>query len=125
MDAERQVAYWAEGAGEDLGVAEALVSQGKIRHGLFFAHLALEKMLKAHVCRATQDVPPRTHNLPMLAERASLQFGETQRNLLAEMERFQLAGRYPDASIAVPGEREAQELMARSREVFEWLRRKL
>jgi len=41
------------------------------------------------------------------------------------MERFQLAGRYPDASIAVPGEREAQELMARSREVFEWLRRKL
>jgi hypothetical protein len=31
------------------------VARGRTRHGLFFAHLALEKTLKAHVCRATNE----------------------------------------------------------------------
>jgi hypothetical protein len=39
-----------------------LVERRRIRHGLFFAQLAIEKALKAHVCR---------HNLPFSGPRAS------------------------------------------------------
>jgi HEPN domain-containing protein len=68
IDIEKQVNYWQKGAIEEWDLAQDLVKRNKTRHGLFFAHLALEKLLKAHVCRQTQDLPPRTHNLTRLAE---------------------------------------------------------
>lgn len=46
------------------------LNAAKIRHGLFLAHLALEKTLKAHVCRTTGELAPKTHNLVRLAEMA-------------------------------------------------------
>lgn len=72
LDSGKQVDYWRQGADEDWEVAVKLVTDGKSRHGLFFAHLALEKMLKALVCRHTRDVPPRIHNLTRPSELAGL-----------------------------------------------------
>ena len=43
---EKHIAYWRNGSDEDWQVALELVGSGRTRHGLFFAHLALEKMLK-------------------------------------------------------------------------------
>ena len=63
----------------------------KIRHGLFIAHLALEKMLKAHVCL---ELAPRIHNLVRLAEMAGLKLSETQIDLLADASEFNIEGRY-------------------------------
>lgn len=59
IDLEKQVAYWRDGAVEDWQVAVELVNLGRTRHGLFFAHLALKKLLKAHLCRATADLAPQ------------------------------------------------------------------
>ncbi len=42
----KHIPYWRDGAMKDLLVARDLIDSGKIRHGLFFAHLALEKILK-------------------------------------------------------------------------------
>jgi len=42
----------------------------RIQFGLFFVHLALEKVVKAHVWRAKQKMPPHIHNLIRLAELA-------------------------------------------------------
>jgi HEPN domain-containing protein len=67
IDIQKQVAYWREGAVEDWAVAQELVAADRPRHGLFFAHLALEKVLKAHICRDTGDLAPRVHNLVRLA----------------------------------------------------------
>ncbi len=70
MDVEKQIEHWRQGSAEDWEVAIKLVEDGKSRHDLFFAHLALEKILKALVCRQTRDVPPRIHNLSRLSELA-------------------------------------------------------
>lgn len=70
VDIGKQIEHWRAGAGEDWEVARDLVERGKIRHGLFFAHLALEKTLKAHVCRTTNELAPPIHNLVRLAEGA-------------------------------------------------------
>ena len=72
IDIDKQISFWRNSAEEDLAVARDLVHRNRIRHGLFFAHLALEKALKAHVCCVTQDIAPRLHNLVRLAELAEL-----------------------------------------------------
>ena len=58
-----QVSYWREGAREDWQVACELIAAGRIRHGFFFAHLALEKLLKARVCPETQQYLARTREI--------------------------------------------------------------
>ena len=78
IDVERHIIYWREGSQEDWVVGQELVERGRIRHGLFFVHLALEKVLKAHVCRQTRDLAPRIHNLVRLAEQAALPLDQDQ-----------------------------------------------
>lgn len=125
VDPSKQIAYWRSGAEEDWQVAEELVRLGRVRHGLFFAHLALEKVLKAHVCRATSDLPPRLHLLLRLAECARVALSEEQRMFLARFDRHQLQGRYPDLLPEPPTSEMARAEMAQAREVFEWLIRGL
>ena len=118
---DKQIAYWRTGAEEDWTVARELVDSGRSRHGLFFAHLAVEKLLKAHVCRKTQDLAPRIHNLVRLAELAGICPSESQLDVLAEMNAFSLEGRYPEALVPAPTSAEARDYLARSEEIFEWL----
>ncbi len=50
MDVSKQIDYWKTGAEEDFAAAQSLPEKGHFRHSLFFAHLALEKMLKLMWC---------------------------------------------------------------------------
>ncbi|MBE3100198.1 MAG: HEPN domain-containing protein, partial [Planctomycetes bacterium] len=93
VDIPRHVAHWQKGAEEDWAAATVLVERGHVRHGLFFAHLALEKALKAHVCRRTGDLAPRTHNLVRLAGLAGTEPSSEQLDVLADINRFNMVGR--------------------------------
>ena len=88
VDIGKQIHHWRSGAAEDWAVAEELIGLDKIRHGLFLAHLALEKALKAHVCRATGELAPRSHNLVRLAEMAGLKLSGADR-LVGRCQRVQ------------------------------------
>jgi HEPN domain-containing protein len=92
-----------------------------VRHGLFFAHLALEKTLKAHVCRATSELAPPTHNLVRLAERIALPLEQSQLELLAEVNSFNIEGRYPEMSLPLPPPAEVERYLARIGELLTWL----
>ena len=70
IDINKQITYWRESSKEDWEVALELVGNNRYRHGLFFAHLALEKILKAFVCKETNELAPKIHNLIILAELA-------------------------------------------------------
>ena len=65
---------------------------------MFFVHLALEKMLKARVCRATRDFAPRIHALVRLAELGSVILSDDRKDMLTEMTKYNIVGRYPVAS---------------------------
>ena len=125
IDIDKQVTYWRNGAIEDWEVAQELVSKGRGRHGLFFAHLAIEKLMKAHVCRHTQDLAPRIHNLVRLAEMAALSLNQTQIDIIAEMNAFSIEGRYPDSLISPLSQGEAQDYLSRAEEVYQWLMNQL
>jgi HEPN domain-containing protein len=125
IDIQTQIAYWRDGSNEDFEVAQELVKLGRIRHGLFFAHLALEKMLKAHVCRATQNLAPKTHNLIRLVELSDLRFSRTHQIFLAGFDMYQLEGRYPDSLPEPPSKDKALRDLQIAEEILQWLRKQL
>jgi HEPN domain-containing protein len=125
VDIREHIAYWRDGAKEDWEVANHLVDAGKTRHGMFFAHLALEKLLKAHICKKTDKLAPKIHNLVRLAETAELQLKPADVDTLAEMNEFNLEGRYPITFVSAPTKTESQVYMKKAKGVFEWLTQKL
>jgi HEPN domain-containing protein len=90
INIEKHIAQWQKGAEEDFEVAHQLIKSSKIRHGLFFLHLTLEKILKAHICRNTNDIAPRLHNLIRLSELTDIAFELEQEDFLSEMNPFNI-----------------------------------
>jgi HEPN domain-containing protein len=125
VDIGKQIAFWRYSAKEDWEVARQLVDNGRIRHGLFFSHLALEKILKALVCKNSQDLAPRFHNLSRLAELAGIVLESGYMDVLAEMNAFHIEGRYPESLTKPPTKEEALNYIARAEEVFQWLMNRL
>jgi HEPN domain-containing protein len=123
VDIVKQIEYWKRGAKEDFVVAGELVEKGRYRHGLFFMHLALEKLLKAQVCKRTGAIAPKIHNLIRLAELAQLEIPEEMRNSMAKLNEFNLEGRYP--MVAPLSRSESDGYMATAVEIFEWLTKQL
>ena len=121
VDIAQQIAHWRDGAREEWQVATELLDKGRIRHALYFTHLELEKALKAHVCRHTGDLAPRTHNLARLAEVAALEPTTARLQVLSVLNEFSQAGRYPEILAPLPTLEQARLLMTEANEVFQWL----
>lgn len=121
FDVQKQIAHWRKGALEALSDAEYLIKGKRILLGLFAVHLALEKSLKAHVWRVKRKTPPYIHNLIRLAEIAELTLDDSHRKALAEINEFQLEGRYSDIPFNSPSMEEAKGYLQRAKGTFEWL----
>ncbi len=120
----REAETWLASAARDHDVAAELVATSRYSHGVFFAHQAAEKTLKAAVLVRTRALPPMTHNLRLLAERT----GETPP---AEVETAMLrlmphytASRYPDVAQGQPelhyNRALASELLRDAEAVIAW-----
>ena len=96
MNVDKVVRYWADSATEDWPVTQHLLDSGAYQYALFFAHLYLEKLLKALVVRHTNEHAPRTHNLLFLAERAHLSLTAEQHDVLLRVTAYNISTRYPD-----------------------------
>ena len=125
MDVRKQINYWRTSSDEDFAASESLLEKGHLRHSLFFVHLAIEKMLKAHVTRQMEDVPPRTHSLVRLAEIAGLKLGAEQKEFLREFGVYQLEGRYPDSEQVLSDLSIARGEILRARDILKWLKKQL
>ena len=125
MDVSKQIDYWRTSGDEDFAAAESLLERGHLRHCLFFAHLAIEKMLKAHVTRQTNKVPPRMHNLVRLAEIANIKLDSERVEFLREFGIYQLEGRYPDSEQVSVDSDIVRDEISRAKEMLIWLKRQL
>lgn len=97
MTKEEHIAYWAETAKRDWKTVQNMFSTKDFVPALFFAHLVLEKLLKANwVKDNTQNHPPKIHNLISLADKIEYAFTEDELVFMGRMNDFQLEGRYPD-----------------------------
>jgi HEPN domain-containing protein len=125
MDVQKQIEFWKVSAEEDFAAAESLLENGHLRHCLFFAHLAVEKMLKAHVTRQTNDIPPRIHNLVRLADIAGLSLNPEQESFLSRFDVYQLEGRYPDSIQVRLDLKSARRKLDSAEEILKWLKAQL
>jgi HEPN domain-containing protein len=125
VDIAKQIVFWRDSAKEDWAVARQLVDNGRIRHGLFFAHLTLEKILKALICKHTQDLAPRIHNLTRLSTMTGVALETEYVDILAKMNAFHIEGRYPESLTAPPTKDEALNYITNAEKVYQWLMNQL
>jgi HEPN domain-containing protein len=121
----KQTGYWLKSAEEDFGVGKQLIEADKTRHGLFFINLALEKTLKACVCKNQGKTPPKIHNLMNLYRLAGFETNIKRQDVLESLNRFCLEGRYPEEWPAIPGKKEAQRYLKMTEQLIKWLKSQL
>ena len=95
----------------------------------FFCQQAIEKLLKAKITQSRIE-PPYIHNLIRLTEIAGIfnDLSEQRKDILGELTIHAIQSRYGDleseiSEVLKPVE--AESLMERTKELFEWLRAKL
>ncbi len=102
IDINKQIDYWLKSSRSDFETAKSILKTGKnLHYCLFFCHLTIEKCLKALVVKKTQQIPPRTHDLEFLAEKADIKLGENELDFLTDMNGFNLEARYPDEKFEI------------------------
>jgi HEPN domain-containing protein len=79
---EEMINYWIKSPEKDKEVLEILYKRKKYSHALFFGHLILEKILKAHVVKQTKKRAPYIHDLVRLCDIAKVDVMEKERDLL-------------------------------------------
>ena len=97
MNKQEHIDYWRTTADSDWIASEVLFEKGQYLQSLFFAHLVLEKLLKAHWVQDNLTyTPPRIHNLEFLVEQTELVLTIDEELILNKMGVFQMQTRYPD-----------------------------
>ena len=94
---QQHIEWWIGQSKDDWGSVDVLFERGRFVHALFFVHLSIEKLCKAIWIRDNNlNVPPKTHNLIFILSQTKIEPTENQSELLLNLNRFQLEGRYPD-----------------------------
>ena len=97
LDKEDYINYWITTSAGDWKAVQQLFKGKNYIQSLFFAHLVLEKIIKAYWVRDNNtDHPPKIHNLVALVKQTKLKLPDNDLQFLAAMNDFQLEGRYPD-----------------------------
>ena len=127
MDVEKAVVYWRDGAVKDLQFADRLIvrEEEEVLYCFFFLHLTLEKVFKAHIVKETKNLPPKTHNLLVLAEMGKVELSQEQVDFCGRINLYNIEARYPNLSIPSPTLQKAKEYFEQTKELVEWLIKQL
>jgi len=127
FDVEKEIAYWHRLALKDLQFASRLIAreEEETLYCLFFLHLALEKIFKAHIVKQTKQLPLKTHNLLLLAEIGRVNLSEEQNDFCGRINLYNIESRYPNLFIPSPTLQKAKEYFEQTKEILEWLVRQL
>jgi HEPN domain-containing protein len=94
MSKEEQIRRWIKSSEDDREAVKILVKNKRNIHGLFFAHLVIEKILKALWVQNKNETPPKTHNLTYLHNNLNLNLGTEHYKLLEFIKTWNIEGRY-------------------------------
>ena len=92
----KDTSNWIALADYDIETANHMLSTGRYLYVVFLCHLALEKLLKAHVAEVTQTVPIKTHDLIYLVKKSGLDLPENHPDFIGKINTASIPTRYPD-----------------------------
>jgi HEPN domain-containing protein len=121
----KATANWLAQVDYDIATAEQMLHAGRYIYVIFMSHMALEKALKALVTEETQKLPPRTHNLIDLAQRAQVVLSQAQQDFLGKINNISVGVRYPEDLSAMVSQYPAaiaQDYLERTKELITWVR---
>lgn len=95
-DIKKLVNYWKATAEHDYETMLVLFKSKRYSDSLFFAHIVLEKILKAHVVKNTKKQALKIHDLVRLQELAKMELTDENVELLNEINDFNIRARYPE-----------------------------
>ena len=129
MDKQDYIKYWKTSSEKSWNVAQHLFEKADYVESLFFTHLTIEKILKAHWVKDNLgDFPPRIHNVRRLAEQTNLNLDSNQLVFLEQINTFQLEGRYPDYRFSIYQTFDKQKtklILDETENFYQWLLSKL
>lgn len=125
FDVEKHIAYWRKEALDSWKDVVHNIKGARVQIALFSTHLAIEKILKAHVVKKTGKFPPMIHNLISLARIADLTITPEQVELFAMLNPLNIETRYPGVARQKPTKKEAEAIIKRTKVALEWLIEKL
>ena len=127
INVKKEVTYWRNGALKDLQFANRLIlhEEEEILYWFFFLHLTLEKAFKAHIVKQTKKLPPKVHNLLVLAEIGEVKLSEEQNDFCGRINLYNIEARYPNLTIPSPTLQKAKEYFEQTKELMEWLIKQL
>ena len=119
---------WIAFAEYDLETARHMLETGRRIYVVFMCHLALEKMLKAHVTEATQTIPAKTHDLIYLVKRSGLSVPSDLLDFIGKINNASVPMRYPDDLQRTLNEYTdpvVRSYLRQTEEALQWLRNAL
>lgn len=129
METADYIRHWVTGAERDWRAAEVLLQADSFPQGLFFAHLTIEKLAKAHWIREHQNPdPPFWHDIVRILHATRVVLPPELLDTASDLTALQAESRYPDYStnfydqLTAP---EAQSLWKRTALLREYLRERL
>jgi HEPN domain-containing protein len=116
---------WIALADYDLETAGHMLATGRFLYVVFLCHLALEKMLKAHVTEVTQTIPVKTHDLIYLIKKCGLELPQEHLEFIGKINTASIPTRYPEdlqRTLKDYSESVARLYLKQTTEVLQWLK---
>lgn len=116
---------WLALADYDIETARHMLATERYLYVVFLCHLALEKILKAHVAEVTQDVPIKTHDLIYLIKKCKLEIPDNYLDFIGKINTASIPTRYPDdlqRSLKEYPKSVAKDYLDQTIELLKWLK---
>jgi len=125
INVPKQIEYWVNGAKDDFETARILIENRRFVHGLFFCHLSIEKIIKAHVVNTLNEIPPKSHDLFYLSKLAKIELPEDKQLIIQILMKYQLEGRYPEYMPEAPQQKIVADYLNQTENLLKWFKEKL
>lgn len=115
---------WFEQAEYDYETALCMAHSERNIYAIFMCHLAIEKALKGHVHKLTEEHPPRIHSLIQLTKMAKLDPSKEFQHFLVGLDQASIPTRYPEDLMTakkIYTKKRTEEILTKTKEVLEWL----
>ncbi len=121
----KDTANWLALADYDVETARHMLATGRYLYVIFLCHLALEKILKAHVAEVTQEIPIKTHDLIYLVKKCELEIPNNYLDFIGKINTASIPTRYPDDlqhSLKEYPKSVAKDYLEQTMELIKWLK---
>ena len=130
MEINEKAQHWLNMADYDLDVSKSLLKSKHYLYVGFMCHLVIEKALKAVIAEVTNEVPPKSHHLIELAERAKIndKMSDEQKLLLLTLNPLNIEARYSEYKEKIAKSLTKQRcatLIKETEELLCWIRQQL